>query len=151
MVAAGLQGRWLSALLDARFQLARVSPTGLASTLSQWSVGIHPGVRLPLFIAAVSTGIDLRLGQWYVTPDSQATTQNGLFASLGYWAALDVQPFCEWGLQLAWAPSVDSYTTGGSGPSNSGVSSFWLQGTYTPNHLCMRKNAGQMKIEATTR
>jgi hypothetical protein len=150
VVAAGLQGRWLSALVDARFQLARISPSGLASSLSQWSVGIRPGVRLPLVIAALSTGIDVRLGQWYVTPDSQATTQNGLFGSVGFWTALDVQPFCEWGLQLAWSPSVDSYSAGSS-PGNGGVSSFWLSGTYTPNGLCVRKHAGQMKIEATTR
>lgn len=150
MVAAGLQGRWYTVLADARFQLARVNG-GVGSTLSQWSVGIYPGLRLPLVFAAVSAGFDVRLGQWYVTPDSQATTQNGLYASLGLWTALDVQPSCEWGLQLAWSPSAESYSTAGFGPGNSGESSFWLGGTYTPNGLCVRKHAGQMKIEATTR
>jgi hypothetical protein len=150
MVAGGLQGRWLSALVDARFQIARVTPPNqFGSTLSQWSVGVRPGVRIPLVIAAISAGIDLRLGQFYNTPDSLGSTQSGLYASAAFWTALDVQPFCEWGLQLGFAPSVDSYSAQAS-VNNSGVTSLWLHATYTPNGLCSRQHAGQMKIEATT-
>jgi hypothetical protein len=150
MAAAGLQGRWLSGLVDARFQVARVVPPGaLGSTLSQWSVGVRPGARFPLVIAAVSAGIDLRIGQFFMTPDSQGNSQSGLFTSAAFWTALDLQPFCEWGLQFAFAPSFDTYSAHAD-VGASGVTSLWLHATYTPNGLCTRQHAGQMKIEATT-
>ena len=151
MAAAGLQGRWLSLLADARFQVGRIAPPGaLASTLSQWSIGVRPGVRVPLVIAALSAGIDLRMGQFFFTPDSAASSQNGLFTSVAFYSAIDVQPFCDWGLQFAWAPSLDTYSAQNS-VNPSGVTSLWLNAIYAPNRLCSRQRAGQMKIEATTR
>jgi hypothetical protein len=155
---AGLQGRWLTALLDARLQIAHVSPStapgpgalaGYGSMLSQWSVGARPGLRLPLVVAALSTGVGLHLGQFYFTPDLQGTPRSGLFASLSYWAAADAQPFCDWGLQVGWSTSADTYAVSSVG--NGSVTSFWLHATYTPNTMCNRKRDGLLKIETTTR
>jgi hypothetical protein len=164
---AGLHGRWLTAMLDARFQIAHVTPTAdvspsavasYGSTLSEWSVGVRPGVRLPLVIAALSTGVGIHLGQFFFTPDTQGTSksaspdssQSGLFTSASYWAALDAQPFCEWGLQAGWALSADTYSAH-SGVGNGSVTSLWLHATYTPNAMCNRKRDGLLKIEAATR
>jgi hypothetical protein len=160
---AGLQGRWLTALLDARFQVGRVTgslastgagalPAGALapydSTLSQWSVGVRPGVRLPLFVAAISTGVGLHLGQYFYAPDT-GTSRSGSFFSASFWAALDAQPFCEWGLQVGAATSYDDY--GGVSVGNGGVTSLWLHATYTPNTACTRARSGQLRIEGTTR
>jgi len=161
---AGLQGRWLTALLDARFQLTRVTgnatvasalqPGQLAaydSTLSQWSIGARPGVRVPLVVAALSTGFGLYLGQYFFSPDTAGSSKSGGYVSLSYWAALDVQPFCEWGMQVAASTSYDSYGVSTGGVGNGGVTSLWLQATYTPNILCTKRRAGLFRIEGTTR
>jgi len=166
---AGLQGRWLTALLDARFQVGRQTgtlpapvlesngstvPTGTLvaynSTLSQWSVGARPGVRIPLVVAAVSTGVGLHVGQYFYSPDT-GTSRAGAFASVSYWIALDAQPFCEWGLQVAWAVSSDDYGGTSGGVSNGGVTSLWAHATYTPNTVCTKRRAGLFRIEGTTR
>ncbi len=68
--------------------------------------------------------------------------------STSLWGALDIQPFCEWGAQLGASESYDDYSVGG-GVGNTGVTSLWLQATYTPNGMCNRKHAGQFHIEAT--
>jgi hypothetical protein len=166
-VTAGLQGRWLTALLDARFQIGRQTGTLIAqqgngataaagslvsydSTLSQWSVGVRPGVRLPLVVAALSTGVGIHIGQYCYSPDT-GTSRSGIIVSLSYWIALDAQPFCEWGIQIAWAASTDSYGGVSSAVGNSGVSSLWGAATYTPNTMCSKRRAGLFKIEGTTR
>jgi PEGA domain len=157
--SAGLQNRWLTALVDARFQLTRVTGTaevaGSAvpydSTLSQWSVGVRPGVRLPLVVAAVSTGVGLHAGQYSFAPDTAGSSKSGSFLSASYWAALDAQPLCEWGLQFGASVSYDSYGGISGGVSNNAVTSLWLQATYTPNTTCNRRRAGLLRIEGTTR
>jgi hypothetical protein len=158
-LVAGLQGRWLTALLDARFQLWHVSggemsssgpPITYDSTLSQWSVGVRPGVRVPFVVAALSTGVGLHVGQYFFAPDTTGSSRSGGYVSTSYWGALDVQPFCEWGGQLGAATSYDSYG-GTSGVGNGAVTSLWLQATYTPNTTCTKRRAGLFKIEGTTR
>jgi hypothetical protein len=156
---AGLQGRWLTALVDARFQLARV--TGSAevagatvaydSTLSHWSVGVRPGVRLPLVVAAVSTGVGVHVGQYLFAPDTAGSSKSGSFFSASYWAALDAQPFCEWGLQVGASTSYENYGGVRDGVGNGAVTSLWLQATYTPNAMCNRRRDGLLRIEGTTR
>jgi hypothetical protein len=166
--AIGLQGRWLTALLEARFVVGRLGageggagstevlphsgpPPGYGSTLSQWSLGARPGVRLPLVIAALSTGVGVHLGAYSFGPDSQGTAQSGSYLSFSYWTAIDAQPFCEWGLQLGVATSADSYATNTGTVGNQAVTSLWLHATYTPNSMCDRRRAGRFNIEATTR
>jgi hypothetical protein len=105
-------------------------------------------VRLPLVVASISTGIGLHLGQYFYAPDT-GTSRSGVFGSLSWWAALDAQPFCEWGLQVGASASADTY--GGVSVDNSGVTSLWLNATYTPNTACSRSRAGQLRIEGTTR
>ncbi|HEY1692744.1 MAG TPA: PEGA domain-containing protein [Polyangiaceae bacterium] len=163
---AGLQGRWLTALVDARFQVARTTgnttldsqTVAYDSTLSQWSVGVRPGVRLPLAFAAISTGVGLHVGQYFFSPDSVGTSQSGLFYSVSYWGALDAQPTCEWGLQVGASVSYDSYSVvtqqtaeEGSGVGNGIVSTLWLGAIFTPNSLCERRRSGSFRIEGTTR
>jgi hypothetical protein len=102
---AGLQGRWLTALLDARFQLARVTGNAVLttassntpgttydSTLSQWSIGARPGVRIPLVVAALSTGFGLHLGQYFFSPDTAGSSKAGTYVSVSYWAASTCSP-----------------------------------------------------------
>ena len=162
---AGLQGRWLTALLEARFQLTRVTGnaptpapssgqlTAYDSTLSQWSIGVRPGLRLPLVVAALSTGFGLHFGQYFFSPDTAGSSKSGSYLSASYWAALDAQPFCEWGIQAGLSYSYDSYGVGsaGNGAGNDGVTSLWLQAIYTPNTMCTMRRAGLFRIEGTTR
>jgi hypothetical protein len=161
---AGLQGRWLTALLEARFQLTRVTGnapttpssgqlTAYDSTLSQWSIGVRPGVRVPLVVAALSTGFGLHLGQFFFSPDAAGSSKSGSYFSASYWGALDAQPFCEWGIQAGLSYSYDSYGVGsaGNGAGNDGVTSLWLQAIYTPNTMCTMRRAGLFRIEGTTR
>ena len=161
---AGLQGRWLTALLEARFQLTRVTGnapttpssgqlTAYDSTLSQWSIGVRPGVRVPLVVAALSTGFGLHLGQFFFSPDTAGSSKSGSYFSASYWGALDAQPFCEWGIQAGLSYSYDNYGVGsaGNGAGNDGVTSLWLQAIYTPNTMCTMRRAGLFRIEGTTR
>jgi hypothetical protein len=159
---AGLQGRWLTALLEARFQLTRITGnvpaaassggqlTAYDSTLSQWSIGVRPGVRLPLVVAALSTGFGLHFGQFFFAPDTAGSSKSGSYFSASYWAALDAQPFCEWGMQVGVSSSYDNYGVS-SGAGNAGVTSLWLQAIYTPNAMCTKRRAGLFRIEGTTR
>ena len=157
-VVAGLQTRWTTVLIDGRFEYGRNTgavfdsshdyiPVSVNSRLTQWLVGARPGLRLPLYIAALSGGLGLHLGQYFFTPDS-GSSKSGLLLSTSLWAAVDIQPFCEWGAQIGGSESYDNYSVG-NGAGNTGVTSLWLQVTYTPNGMCLRKHAGHFHIEGT--
>jgi hypothetical protein len=151
-IVAGMHSRWTTVLVDGRYEIGRYTgPTagGFAvdSNLSQWTIGARPGVRLPLYIAALSGGLGVHLGQYFFTPDT-GSSRSGLLFSTSLWAAVDIQPFCEWGAQIGGAESYDNYSVD-KGAGNSGVTSLWLQATYTPNGMCVRKHAGQFHIEGT--
>lgn len=158
-IVAGLQTRWTTVLVDGRFEYGRntgvvfdssVPPQQVSvnSRLTQWLVGARPGVRLPLYIAALSGGLGVHLGQYFFTPDS-GSAKSGLLFSTSLWAAVDIQPFCDWGAQIGGAESYDNYSVG-NGAGNTGVTSLWLQATYTPNGMCDRKHAGRFHIEGTS-
>lgn len=157
-IVAGLQTRWTTVLADARFEYGRntgavfepdfVHVASVNSRLTQWLVGARPGVRLPLYVVALSGGLGVHLGQYFFTPDS-GSSQSGLLFSTSLWGAVDIQPFCEWGAQIGGSESYDNYSVG-NGAGNTGVTSLWLQVTYTPNGMCLRKHAGHFHIEATT-
>lgn len=155
VAAIGLQGRWLTGLVDTRLLFASVSGNGpemkYDSTLYQWSIGVRPGVRLPLVIAALSTGIGLRTGQLIFSSANQGSgsAQTGGYYSEAFWGAIDAQPFCDWGVQLGGELSADQYA--GRSVNNGGVTSLWLQATFTPNTLCDRRHAGLFKIVSKTR
>ncbi|HEX8795237.1 MAG TPA: PEGA domain-containing protein, partial [Polyangiaceae bacterium] len=87
-IVAGLQTRWTTVLVDARFEYGRNTgvvfdkdnnylPINVNSRLTQWLVGARPGVRLPLYIAALSGGLGVHLGQYFFTPDS-GSSKSGL-------------------------------------------------------------------------
>jgi hypothetical protein len=152
-MAGGLQGRWLLALGDARLQVARVvgaggsgPPSSSDSTLSQWSLGVRAGVRVPLYYVTLIWGVGAHLGQYVFTPDSGSWRSGGLLGVSG-WQAVDIQPFCEWGAQLgAEAGSVD-YGGVPGGAGNGGMVTLWASISYAPNTLCTRRRAGRLKIE----
>lgn len=147
-IATGYEGRWATGLLDARFQVGRGSIQGTSafnSTLSQWTVGARPGLRLPLYIAALSGGVGVHVGQYFFAPDSGSSV-SGVIVSGSLWAAIDVQPFCEWGMQVGAETSIDDYTANKVSP-NDFISSFWAHVVFTPNSACMRKKKGLFKIE----
>jgi len=155
-IVAGLQTRWTTVLVDGRFEYGRntglvydenYKPVSVNSRLTQWLVGARPGVRLPLYIAALSGGLGVHLGQYFFTPDS-GSSKSGLVFSTSLWGAVDIQPFCEWGAQIGGSESYDNYSVG-NGAGNTGVTSLWLQATYTPNGMCNRKQAGHFHIEGT--
>jgi len=159
-VTAGLQGRWWELLLEGRFEYAKVNgnannthgiPVNYGSTLTQWGAGLRAGARVPLVIAALSLGGGFLLGQAFFTPDSEGIAQSGFAAGASLWAALDVQPSCEWGLQFGSAVVAEAFTSTGGGPGEGPASSIWLHGTYTPNSLCQRGKQGHFKIESTAR
>ena len=77
--AAGLQGRWLTLLLDARFEIARNtgnSADSAASTSTRRSrsgaSGCVPASACPSSSRALSTGLGLHIGQYFFSPDSPA-------------------------------------------------------------------------------
>jgi hypothetical protein len=148
-VATGYEGRWATGLVEARFEGGRA--TGIDdtsvfnSTLSQWTVGVRPGLRLPLYIAALSGGLGLNLGQYFFSPDSGSSV-SGVLVSGTAWAAVDLQPFCEWGFQVG-AESGEYDYTAQKVSQNDFITSFWGHVTFTPNSACMHKQSGLLRIE----
>jgi hypothetical protein len=151
-VAAGFEGRWLTGLVDARFQAGHTGTVdsgtngpNYSATLSQWSVGVRPGLRLPLFIASITAGVGGHVGEYFFSPSGGAS-RSGLFLSASAWVAVDVQPVCEWGLQVAMATSDDGYEQLYYNVNADPVTTFWVHGTFTPNSLCKRKQGGHFEI-----
>jgi hypothetical protein len=148
-VATGFEGRWFTGLFDARFQTAHTGTVAngpnLNTTLSQWTAGLRPGLRVPLYIAAVSAGVGGHAGEYFFSPQGGAA-RSGLLLSASAWAAIDVQPLCEWGLQVAMATSTDGYEQIGANVGNDSVTTFWAHATFTPNSACKRKQAGSFEI-----
>jgi hypothetical protein len=152
-VATGYEGRWTTALVEARFEGGRA--TGIDnnpifnSTLSQWLIGVRPGLRLPLYIAAVSGGLGLHIGQYFFSPDSGSSV-SGVLVSGSAWAAVDVQPFCEWGFQVGAESSEYDYTAN-TVSQNAFITSFWGHVTFTPNSACTHRKSGLLHIEGNVK
>ena len=154
-VAAGLEGRWTTALIDASGVSGRISGdvggTRSPATVSEWKLGVRPGLRLPLYVAALSAGFGFHLGQYFFAPDA-GSSRSGSLSSASLWAAADIQPFCEFALQIGAATSTDAYNDlpqGGAGPS--AVATLWLHAAFAPNTVCNRKQSGQFKIQGNIR
>jgi hypothetical protein len=151
--ATGYEGRWATALVEARFEGGRA--TGINnnpvfnSTLSQWTIGVRPGLRLPLYIAALSGGLGLYVGQYFFAPDSGSSV-TGVLVSGSAWAAIDLQPFCEWGFQIGAESSEYDYTAN-KVSQNDFITSFWGHVTFTPNSACSHKQNGQLTIEGNVK
>jgi hypothetical protein len=152
-IATGYEGRWTTGLVEARFEGGRA--TGLDNnpvfnaTLSQWLIGVRPGLRLPLYIAALSGGLGLDIGQYFFSPDSGSSV-SGVLVSGSAWAAVDVQPFCEWGFQVGAESSVYDYTAN-KVSQNDFITSFWGHVTFTPNSACTHKQGGLLRIEGNVK
>ncbi len=152
-VATGYEGRWVTGLVEARFEGGHTSgidnSSVFNSTLSQWTVGVRPGLRLPLYVASLSGGLGLHIGQYFFSPDSGSST-SGVLVSGSAWAAVDLQPFCEWGFQVGAESSEYDYT-GNKVSQNDFITSFWGHVTFTPNRACMHKQGGQLHIEGNVK
>jgi hypothetical protein len=152
-VATGYEGRWATALVEGRFEGGHVSDIGGSpaynSTLEQWTVGVRPGLRLPLYIAALSGGLGLNIGQYFFSPDSGSSV-SGVLVSGTAWAAVDLQPFCEWGFQVG-AESGEYDYTAQKVSQNDFITSFWGHVTFTPNSACMHKQSGLLRIEGNVK
>jgi hypothetical protein len=147
-VATGYEGRWATGLVEARFEGGRArginATSTLDSTLSQWMVGVRPGLRLPLYIAALSGGLGLHVGQYFFAPDAGSSV-SGVLVSGSVWAAVDLQPFCEWGFQVGAESSEYDYTAN-KVSQNDFITSFWGHVTFTPNSACSHKQSGLLHI-----
>ncbi len=111
MLTGGIAGRWLTLLGDFRFLRGSVggnvapmtdplpSGTTSASSLSLVTLGIRPGVRIPLLYGAFSFGIAIDAGAYYFSPKDLGPSQSNSFVDIGVWSALEVKPFCDWGVQ----------------------------------------------------
>lgn len=152
-VATGYEGRWATGLVEARFEGGRGSginnDSTFNSTLSQWMVGVRPGLRLPLYIAALSGGLGLHIGQYFFSPDSGSSV-SGVLVSGSAWAAVDLQPFCEWGFQVGAESSEYDYTANRVS-QNDFITSFWGHVTFTPNSACSHKQGGLFHIEGNSK
>ena len=139
----------MTGLIDARFQSGHTGTVNngpdYTATLSQWTLGVRPGLRLPLYIAALSAGVGGHVGEYFFSPQAGAS-RSGLLLSGSAWAAVDVQPLCEWGLQVAMATSIEGYEDLPKPVDPVAVTTFWLHGTFTPNWVCRRKQAGHFEI-----
>ena len=152
-VATGYEGRWATGLVEARFEGGRASginnTDAFNSTLSQWLVGVRPGLRLPLYIAALSGGLGLHIGQYFFSPDAGSSV-SGVLVSGSAWAAVDLQPFCEWGFQVGAESSEYDYTAN-KVSQNDFITSFWGHVTFTPNSACSHKQSGLLRIEGNVK
>ena len=151
--ATGYEGRWATGLVEARVEGGRARGINgnalLDSTLSQWMVGVRPGLRLPLYVAALSGGLGLDVGQYFFAPDSGSSV-SGVLVSGSVWTAVDLQPFCEWGLQVGAESSEYDYTAS-KVSQNDFITSFWGHVAFTPNAACSHKQRGLFRIEGNAR
>jgi hypothetical protein len=157
-LTGGLEGRWLSLLGDVRFVRGTTGNVGLTGTdlpagatgdssLSILTVGIRPGVRLPLFFGALSAGVAVDSGLYLFSPSNLGTSRSNAFFDVGLWAAVDVKPVCDWGLQGGTEVAANSY--GASSVGEGAATTFWLHVVYEPNVVCQRARDGAFKIEGT--
>jgi hypothetical protein len=161
-IAGGLAGRWLTLVVDARFLHGAVGdvattsasaaiPAGSTtdSSLSLVTMGVRPGVRMPILFAAVSLGLAVDGGVYYFSPQNLGPSQSASYVDVGAWAALDVKPWCDWGVEAG----VETTTPGFDGP-NIGASSptiAWVHVFYEPNAVCQRKQSGAFRVEGNAR
>jgi hypothetical protein len=152
-VASGYEGRWFTGLVEGRFaggHLTNLDNTSaFNSTLSQWTIGVRPGLRLPLYIAALSGGLGLHVGQYFFAPDGGSST-SGVLVSGSAWGAVDLQPFCEWGFQIG-AESAEYDYTANKVSQNDFITSFWGHVTFTPNRACKNKQSGGLQIQGNAK
>jgi hypothetical protein len=158
MITAGLERRWFSLLGDVRYVIGSSGstaftgtnfPTGAtaAASLSLLTLGVRPGLRLPLFFGAISVGVALDEGRYFFSPESLGPSQSHNFLDVGLWSAIDVKPVCDWAIQGAIGVDGTSYT--GPDTSTGAATVTWVHVVYEPNVVCQRARDGAFKIEGT--
>jgi hypothetical protein len=182
----GLQKRWFTLLGDVRWLTGSttgggqgvvyggprpvLAQTNEAASLQEADLGLRMGPRIPIYLAALSFGVGGNLGYLSISP-AQAGLNSNTWALLGgnLWATVDVQPLCDWGLQIGGALSAVVNFAGGSSSSSSCgyggttacassssadpqarfATTFFVQAAYEPNRLCERERAGLFRLEGT--
>jgi PEGA domain len=164
MVTAGLEGRWFTLLADARVLFGRADQTIMSgggvvlltppetegSSLTFATVGVRPGLRLPLLFGALTTGFVVDVGMFLFSPDYPiAPSQTNAVVDTGVWAALDVKPVCDIALQAGLGYDVTGIT--GFNVEQGGATTTWVHLVFEPNATCRRARSGAFHIEGSPR
>jgi hypothetical protein len=159
----GLQGRWTTFLLDARYARGTTAGSTPATTgngahvnlsengdVDQLDIVVRFGFRIPLDFGALSFGPSANMGRFEFVPDV-GNNQSSLEGGGGFWGALDAQPLCDFGVQVGGGYSVVAYASSasGSGVNPDGATSLFVHAVYEPNTLCERKRAGMYQLTGT--
>jgi PEGA domain len=150
---AGLQGRWLTLLLDASYEWGSVTTPPVlvgSSSLSKWDFALRFGPRFPLYFVAVSLGLGANLGGFTFSPTAGAGGGfSGVEGGGGFWAAVDAQPLCDWGLQVGGETFGAAYSTPAANVQGNGSVALFVHMAYEPNRVCARKRSGFYRLTGT--
>jgi hypothetical protein len=163
--SVGVVGRWLTLAFDLRYATGSttgsingiVTPNGSpnarpavgvidgTSTVHTYYAGLRLGPKIPLYYAALSAGPGVAfLIQDVDSPTYGHNAEPALFLSA--WAALDVQPICDFNLQLmvqGSAVAQNGHPTGNT--------TWVVAAGYQPNQRCRRDQAGLFRIQGSSR
>jgi hypothetical protein len=157
-VHGGLQLRWLTALVDLQASfggtkgtldtvkgdgvVTRVDPVNNGVSLTMLTAGARLGARIPFEYAALSFGPGASLGVVHASPEvGEGST--GLIVRKSLWAAVDVQPFCDYGLQAGYAHGFTELSNADVRSDNA----LFLNVAWQPNAVCQRRRDGAYKLE----
>lgn len=165
-LSIGLVGRWLTFLFDLRYASGKTTgatqgiydPSGGqpnarpivgaidgTSTISTYYAGLRFGGKVPLYYAALSAGPGVAFSvQDIASPTFGHSGEPALY--LSGWAALDLQPICDVGLQVM----VQEAAVAEAGHPQ-GNTTFVFAAGYQPNQRCRREQAGVFRLEGSHR
>jgi hypothetical protein len=159
-VSGGLQKRWFTLLLDARYLKGETTGarTGLdygpaqpvvgslseAASFSLWDVGFRLGPRIPLEYVSLAGGPGLSAGSFSSTP-AATTSSSTAYIRPYLWAGLEAQPLCDFGL----GGGVQYGAVGLADKGNSetkGEVGLFIHVAYEPNTMCDRERDGLYRL-----
>jgi hypothetical protein len=133
--SAGLQLRWFTLLVDARWITGNttgsapvvtyggarplLSTTSGAASLQEADFGLRVGPRFPFYFAALSFGVGGSLGALTIAPSGGGGGLTRGIAQATLWGAVDIQPLCNWGVRAGGGVAAVG-TLGSSSSSSSG-------------------------------
>jgi hypothetical protein len=183
-VSLGMQKRWFDLLVDARWIMGSttggtdgvmyggprpiVSQASEAASFHEGDIGVRMGPRFPIWFASLAFGPGTSLGAFTISPSDGSKGVTRVLFGGSFWGAIDVQPLCDFGLQVGGAASLVLDGFGGSSSSSPGSpataqapssynndpgasysTTFFVQVAYEPNRLCERDRAGLFRLEGT--
>jgi hypothetical protein len=149
----GTVGRWWEVVFDVRYLFAS---TSLAS-LQQFDTGIRFGPRIPLYYAVLSGGVGGSFGYFNTSATANGTgsanitggSSNGATARAFGWAAVDIRPLCDWGIEVGWQQSFLNAYANASQAGGQNETALLFQALYQPNAMCSRSRDGLYKLDGT--